>query len=212
MYDKRKLELDILNHKRGEEIDKNSVEEKEVLDQWGAEFYDLLCSLTSGEALTIVRAETSMNGFLAWNGLYKRFNPIEPAKALAVMMEVMNPPKVSDPNRVPKAIDDWDVKVAMLQREFGEKLSDRMKTALMLSMCPPVLQDILYQHAGDSEQKYLMAQYMNACARNTASPCSKHSSMVFALSSTAFGMTSPSSPLSTYGPVMAAALKRACTA
>ena len=31
-----------------EEIDKNSVEEKEVLDQWGAEFYDLLCSLTSG--------------------------------------------------------------------------------------------------------------------------------------------------------------------
>ena len=66
--------------------------------------------------MIIVRAEMSMNGFLAWKGLYKRFNPITPAKALAVMMEVMNPPKVSDPNRVPKAIDDWDVKVAMLER------------------------------------------------------------------------------------------------
>ncbi len=127
-----------------EEIDQNSVEEKEVFEHWGAEFYDLLCSLTSGEALTIVRTEMSMNGFLAWKGLYKRFNPITPAKALAEMKEVMNPPKVSDPTRVPKAIDDWVVKVAMLQREFGEKLSDRMKTALMLSMCPPGLQDILY--------------------------------------------------------------------
>ncbi len=64
-------------------------------------------------------------------------------------MEVMNPPKVSDPNRVPKAIDDWDVEVATLWREFGEKLSDRMQTALMLSMCPSDLQDILYQRAGD---------------------------------------------------------------
>ncbi len=90
-----------------------------------------------------------MNGFLAWKGLYKRFNPITPAKALAVMMEVMNPPKVSDPNRVPEAIDDWDVKVAMLLQEFGKKLHDRMKTALMLAMCPPDPQDILYQRVGD---------------------------------------------------------------
>ena len=56
----------------GEEIDQNSVEEKEVLEQWEAEFYDLLCSLTSGEALTLVRAEMSMNGFLAWKGACTR--------------------------------------------------------------------------------------------------------------------------------------------
>ncbi len=39
--------------------------------------------------------------------------------------------------------------MATLQREFNEKLSDRMKTALMLSMCPLDLQDVLHQHAGD---------------------------------------------------------------
>jgi hypothetical protein len=90
-----------------EEIGQNSVEEEENLGQWGAEFYDLLCSLTSGEPRAIARAEMSTNGLLAWKGLYKRFNPIIPTKALAVMMEVMNPPKVSAPIRVPRPIDDW---------------------------------------------------------------------------------------------------------
>ncbi len=56
--------------------------------------------------MTIVRVQVGTNGFMAWRNLCKRFNPITPAKALAVMMEVMNPPKVSDPNRVAKAIDD----------------------------------------------------------------------------------------------------------
>ena len=72
----------------------------------------------------------------------------DPAKALAVMMEVMIPPKLSDQNRVPKAIDDWDIKVTASQQEFNERLSDRMKTALMFSKRPPDLQDLLYQHAG----------------------------------------------------------------
>ncbi len=50
--------------------------------------------LDVGEALTIVKAETSMSGFLALRMLYKRFNPITPARASAVMMGVMNSPKV----------------------------------------------------------------------------------------------------------------------
>ena len=45
--------------------------ETQILDDydvegWGAELYDVLCSLTGGEALTIVRAENGMNGFMAW--------------------------------------------------------------------------------------------------------------------------------------------------
>ncbi len=108
-----------------------------------------MCSSTTGEALTIVRGETGMNGFTAWRNLHKRFNPTTPGKALDVIMEVTNPPKMLDQNRVPKAIDYWDIKVATLQRGFDEKLSDRMKTAVMLSTCPPDLQDVLHQHAGN---------------------------------------------------------------
>ncbi len=101
--------------------------------------------------------------------------PITPAKALAVMMEVMNSPKLSDQSRVPKAIDDWDIKVATLQREFNERLSDRMKTALTLSMCPPDLQELMYQHAGslktyEEARDRMKGMIDNRIARNTPSP------------------------------------------
>ncbi len=95
-----------------EDIETQFVEESGV-EQWGVELYDVLCSLTSGEALKIVRGQACANGFMAWKNLYKRFT-ITRANALAVMMEVMNPPKLSDQNRVPKARDDWDIKVATL--------------------------------------------------------------------------------------------------
>ncbi len=97
----------------------------------GAELYDMLCSLTSGEASTIVRGEVGMNAFMAWRNLCKMFNLITPAKALTVMMEVINPPKVMDVYQIPKAIDDWDVRVGTMNLEFNEKLSDRIKPALM---------------------------------------------------------------------------------
>ena len=104
------------NDTKEDDLETQFLDEYDV-ERWGAELYDVLCSLTGGETLTIVRAESGMNGFMAWKSLYKRHNPITPAKALAVMMEVMNPPNVMEVSRVPKAIDDWDTKVAVLQRE-----------------------------------------------------------------------------------------------
>ncbi len=94
--------------------------------------------------MTIAKGEAGTIGFMAWRNLYKRFNPTTPAKVLAVMMEVLSPPKMPDQKHVPKAIDAWDIKVATLQREFNERLSDRMKTALMLSKWLPDLQNLLY--------------------------------------------------------------------
>jgi hypothetical protein len=42
------------------------------MDRLGSELYDLLCSLVTGEAMTIVRGEIIMNGFLAWRKIFKR--------------------------------------------------------------------------------------------------------------------------------------------
>ena len=99
----------------------------------GSDLFDTLVALTSGEALTIVRGTANMNGFYAWKRLMEKFNPNTPAKALAIMMEVMTPKHLSDPGKIPQAIEEWDLKV---QKEFQEKLSDRMKTALVLPTCP----------------------------------------------------------------------------
>ena len=162
------------NDTKADDVETQFLDDYEV-ERWGAELYDVLCALVGGEALTIVRAESGMNGFMAWKSLYRRYNPITPAKALAVMMEVMNPPKEKEASRVPKAIDEWDMKVAVLQREFNEKLSDRMKTALMLSMCPPDLQDVLYQHAGELKsyeeaRDRMKGMINNRIARSMPSP------------------------------------------
>ena len=140
----------------GEDIDTQFVDEESV-DQIGGELYDILCSITSGEALTLVRTVTEMNGFVAWKALCKRFGPVTPARALAAMMEVMNPVKVTDVFLIPKAIDAWTTKVVTLEKEFEEKLSDRMKQAIMLSMVPADLQDTMYQHA-DSMKTFEQAR------------------------------------------------------
>ena len=72
----------------------------DLLDQMGAEFYDLLCSITGGEALTIVRTAVEMNGFMAWRALHVRFSPVTPARALAALMDVMYVPAEDDGHHV----------------------------------------------------------------------------------------------------------------
>ena len=52
------------NDVKTEDLETQFLEETDV-EQWGAELYNVLCSLTAGEALTIVRGETGMNGFTA---------------------------------------------------------------------------------------------------------------------------------------------------
>jgi hypothetical protein len=114
-------------------------------ERLGSELYDLLCSITSGEAMTIVRGETSMNGFIAWRRIYQRYAPSTPARTLSALMEVMSPPKHSDVNLMHKAIDLWTMKMNLLLKDHGEELSPNMKKAVLLSMLPPDLQDMVYQ-------------------------------------------------------------------
>jgi len=145
------------------------------VDAEGSELFDTLVALTSGEALTIVRGTNKMNGFFAWKRLVERFNPNTPAKALALMMEVMQPKHISDPNKIPQAIEEWDLKVQSLEKEFQEKLSDRMKTALVLSMCPGDLQDMMYQQAANLKdypdvKARLKGIIQNRIARGQATP------------------------------------------
>ncbi len=77
----------------------------------------------------------------------REIQPHMPAKALPLMMEVRKRMIQTGSSTIPRAIDEWDLKVQGLDKKFGEKLSDRMKTALMLPMIPRDLQDMMYQQA-----------------------------------------------------------------
>ena len=57
------------------------------------ELYDLLCLCLKGDPLILIQGVTSMNGFEAWGRLFRRFNPVTPARALQAMIAVMVPPR-----------------------------------------------------------------------------------------------------------------------
>ena len=106
------------------------------MDRAEAEVFRLLCQLTSGEANTLVRTVVERNGYVAWRKLYENYNPRTPARALNAMLEVMKPPKVKDARGRAKAIEEWEMKIGLLGKDFGEELSDVMKLALLVSMVP----------------------------------------------------------------------------
>ena len=97
------------------------------------ELYDLLCLCLKGDPLVLVQGVTSMNGFEAWGRLYRRHNPVTPARALQAMIAVMVPPKVKDVKELPNEIEKWESKVLNLEREYNESLSERMKVAAITS-------------------------------------------------------------------------------
>ena len=118
------------------------------------ELYDLLCLCLKGDPLVLVQRVTSMNGFEAWGRLYRRHNPVTPARALQAMIAVMVPPKVKDVKELPNEIEKWESKVLNLKREYNESLSERMKVAAITSMCPHDVQDLIFQQ-GDKLDNYM---------------------------------------------------------
>jgi hypothetical protein len=139
-----------------------------------AEMYDLLCSVTSGEAMTIVRAEVEMNGFMAWKALYARYSPMTPAKTLALLMDIMNPPKHKDVSLIMKSMDIWTLKMNTLEKEHGEKLSPNMKKAVLLSMLPMDLQDMIYQNAESTQSFEEVQGKVKAIVNNRLARNEKH--------------------------------------
>jgi hypothetical protein len=149
-------------------------EKDDHLKGLSAEMYDLLCSVTSGEAMTIVRAEVDMNGFMAWKALYARYSPMSPAKTLALLMEIMSPPKHKDVSLIMKSMDIWTLKMNTLEKEHGEKLSPNMKKAVMLSMLPMDLQDMIYQNAESTQSFEEIQSKVKAIVNNRLARNEKH--------------------------------------
>ena len=112
--------------------------------RYGAELYNLIVTLVSGEALTVVRGVAG-DGWEAWHRLQARFDPKTPARALRLMMQVMQPKKVKDIREVQGAVTEWEVKVAQLNTEHGIELDDKILVALLTTMIPNEFQDHVFQ-------------------------------------------------------------------
>ena len=63
------------------------------------------------------------------------------------MMATINPGKAKRLEEVAAHIDRWEAKVLALSRDFNERLSDKMRSAILISMLPSDLQHALIQQA-----------------------------------------------------------------
>ena len=131
----------------------------ELREKHGAELFQVLCGLTTGEANGVVRGVASKLGmgrcgFAAYYALSFRFNPKTPARALQFMFTVINPPVIKDVRLIPKGIEDWEARRAVMRDEFDEILSDRMAAAILTQMLPADFQDTVLQGQGAGEVAY----------------------------------------------------------
>ena len=123
----------------------------------GAALYDVLATITKGEAFMVVQGAQEAGGLEAWRRLNEKYSPNTPAAALTALKRVMNPVRVKHFKELPKRIEEWEIQVQNLAKEHDEKLSERMKVAAILQMCPTDIEDIVYQNA-ESMDKYTTAR------------------------------------------------------
>ena len=103
--------------------------------------FNILLNLTTGEANAVVRRCQGRCGLLAWKRLCTTLNPRTLASGVKLISQVLNPAKISDARKADVAIEMWDDKLVKLSTEYGEKLSDKLKVAVLYGMLPKDLQE-----------------------------------------------------------------------
>ena len=130
----------------------------EVYEKASAELFGQLCLLTTGEANVLVRGAFGENGFVAWKRLLDRYDAKTPGRMLKVLLGVLRPSEIKMVKEVPKRMEEWEMKVKDLEREFDEKLSPNIKLAVFVGMLPKELQDEVYRSAENGKAEFEKAK------------------------------------------------------
>ena len=118
--------------------------------------FNQIAMLMKGESMQIMH-NSNFSGTEAWRRLTKRYSPTTPVRGLQLMMSVVSPQKITKGNKVLEMIERWETKILALERDFNERLSERMKAGVLLNMMPGDLQNSLIQQA-DKLENFKMAK------------------------------------------------------
>ena len=105
-----------------------------------AKLYNVLLTKTTGEANAVVRRSAG-NGLLAWKRLVSTLNPRALASGIKAISAAISPARVTQATRADHALDEWEHKLAKLHTEYGQRLTSKMKVAVMYAMMPRDLQE-----------------------------------------------------------------------
>ena len=135
------------------------------VDKISAEMYNILSPYCNVEALTMVKSVTTFEGVLAWQKIFKKYNPKTVERAIRLMTEVTSPKAVQEIRDIDDAITSWENKVK-LKAEYNEKLSKTLKVAVVTSMTPLVMQDSMFANVDDSSKCSAMVAKVRSLASN----------------------------------------------
>ena len=120
------------------------------------EIFNVIITMMQGEALQLLH-NCNFSGAEAWRRLTRRYSPSTPLRAMNLMLQVINPGQARTPKEIQSKIDRWESQVLAMERDFQEKISSKMKAAIIISMLPNDLQDALIQQA-DRYEDYRVAK------------------------------------------------------
>jgi len=119
----------------------------EKLGKWSRELHEVLGIKLVGPAFNILQSVEDMNGFEVWRKLREDARPSTPTGALKSIMEVMVVKKVADLKMIMQALTEFELKVQAILRDHKETISDRMKLAIAVAMCPLSIQECILNQA-----------------------------------------------------------------
>ena len=105
------------------------------------------------------RQKSGRCGFYTLRMMADRFNPRSYMKLLRMLGGVIKPAEAKDAKEVQSAVEEWETKVARLEDEYGEKINNNLKVAILISMVPEALQEKIFEiEKGGAEVKYEAAK------------------------------------------------------
>ena len=80
-------------------------------------------------------------------------------RLLRLLLSVIKPTEAKNMNDVQSAVQDWENKVARLADEYGEKVNDNLKVAILIAIVPEAMQNNIFEiEKGATEIKYETAK------------------------------------------------------
>jgi hypothetical protein len=137
-------------------------------DEMSGELYDLLCQHCTGEALSVIRGVDDMQGIKTWQRLFKKYNPKKIARMIRLLGEVVSPYNAHDVRGLETSLNKWEDKLRILEKEFGEKFSEGMQIAIVVSSMPPEIQEYVYANIAEGGQYKDISQRIRVIAGNKA--------------------------------------------
>jgi hypothetical protein len=115
-----------------------------VEQQLSATLQSRLINVTAKEAFAIVTAAEGQ-GVEAWRQLNKRFDPQTDAR-FALLIITLVSYKIGTKQDVQSGLVKWEAMLLALERDHNERLSPKVRRALLLNILPNALQSRLLEH------------------------------------------------------------------